>query len=95
MGGRACALVLQDRFDEAIEWSQRAQRKPLATYVAYLGEICALDHLGRREEASKVIAHVHGYEIDLSIPLVLHELPLNDPVVRQRIIGGLERAELS
>lgn len=94
LGGRACALVLQKRFDEAIEWSRRAQREPLATYVTYLGEICALGHLGRANEASAVIDRAHDYDIDLSLALVQHEWPLNDDFARDMIIRGLENAGL-
>lgn len=90
--GHSMAQLLLGHYPTAIEWSRRAQRQPKATYVAYLGEICAQAHLGREEEAENAVKRVRQINRDFGRRLVRHDFPLIDPGFERCLIGGLERA---
>ncbi|MEM9780948.1 MAG: winged helix-turn-helix domain-containing protein [Pseudomonadota bacterium] len=94
MAGLSLAMVLLDRHDEAVEWSRKAQTDPRATYLAFVGEVCALGHLGRRQDAEDVIRRAQAADARFGIPLVFRDFPLPDPEARKRIIGGLSKAGL-
>lgn len=95
MAGRACALNLLEQYEDAIDWSRSAQVHPGASYMAFVGEICALGHLGRRERARQAIERGKAAEPLFGIDLVDYDLPLSAPRARQSLIEGLRRAGMS
>lgn len=92
MAGKACALVLLTRYEEAIEWSRRAQREPGARFFAYLGELCALGHLGLADEAAAALERARSLDARIGPDLVQHIFPLTNSQARTQILDGLRLA---
>ena len=92
MAGRACALVLMERYDEAYEWSRKAQLEPHAGRLAYLGEITALGLTGRHSEAADAVERAKNSDELFDYANVFHDLPLTDAKARQKITDGLVAA---
>ena len=92
MAGKACALVLMERYDEAIEWSRASQREPGAVLDAAVGEICALVQMGRETEAAAVFRRAQIASPSFGIDQLLNVFPMPDNHVRRIILGGLRRA---
>ena len=51
----ALALVFAARYEEAVEWSERASAVPNCQYWATSHRVVALAHLGRREECARAV----------------------------------------
>jgi len=95
MAGKACALVLLGRHEEAIEWSRRAQLEINAGRTAFLGEVCALGRMGRRKDAATAVERARQADPRLGSASVLHDCPLVDQTARRSIRDGLASAGLS
>lgn len=95
MAEKSCALILQGRHCEAIEWSRKAQVQPLACGLAFAGEICALGHLDRPHDAQQVIQRARELGPELSVAAIQYDYPFPDPSVQTLIVDGLKRAGLS
>ncbi|MEM0989107.1 MAG: winged helix-turn-helix domain-containing protein [Pseudomonadota bacterium] len=91
-GGKSCALLLLNRFEEAIELSRMAQMLPNAGLLAFMGEIACLGHLGRLDEAADALKRLKVAEPDASILLYENDFPMPDPEARRVIFGGLQAA---
>lgn len=96
VGGKACAFILLGRFEEAIgvSHSALASVQPQAGYLAGIGEICALGHLGRSEEGRRVVELIRCRFPEFSMTMVEHDLPLICPDVRAKILTGLRASGL-
>ena len=93
--GRSLAALLLGQYQDAIKWSRRAQRQPKATYVAYLGEICAQSHLGQGDATEAAIKRVRQINRDFCLRLVRHDFPLTNAAFEGCLISGLERAGIT
>ncbi len=92
LGGKACALVLDERYEEAIACSREAQREPGALHFAAVGEVCGLHYLNRPDEAADALARVRRKHPDFGAALMLSTFPMPDPHVRGRILDGIDGA---
>lgn len=88
-GGRACALVLEERHEDAVLCSREAQREPGPLHFTAVGEICRLHYLGRPEEAAEALARARRKHPDFGPAMLLDTFPMPDPRVRGRILGGI------
>jgi len=59
LASKAIALVMLERFEDAITISQKSQRQANSAIFSHLAEISALGHLGRSEEARDAIARAN------------------------------------
>ncbi|MEM6666952.1 MAG: hypothetical protein AAF638_11175, partial [Pseudomonadota bacterium] len=94
MAGRALALLLLKKPEEALECARAAQMKPHIRHLAYVVEICALSQLGQREEAQDVVQRAKGLIQGFGVNLVVHSFLLADDGVRKTIVRELEAAGL-
>ncbi len=94
LASKAIALVMLERFDDAIEVSQRSQRQANSAVFSHLAEISALGHLGRSEEAQDAIARARAKKPDVSIAWVDEALPITDARCREIFHDGLRKAGL-
>jgi adenylate cyclase len=94
MASRSIALTLLERYDEALDWAQRAGRLANAGLYASLAEMVALGHLDRMEEAAGAFGRARQEIPGLTLDFVLKTLPITDPEYRQRFVAGLRKAGL-
>lgn len=92
LASKAIALVMLERYDEALECSRRAQRFPISAIWAYMGELSALGLLGRTEEARDAVVRALRLHPGLSIPFVNEALPISHAPSRDHFLGGLIKA---
>ena len=94
LASKAIALVMLERFDEAISVSRVAQQHPNAAIYAYLGEMSALGHKGDTQAAAETIRRAKTVKPDVSVSYVEKVLPVADPHCRELFLGGLRKAGL-
>ena len=92
---KAIALVMLERFDEAISVSRAAQQHPNAAIYAHLGEMSALGHKGDTDAAADAVKRAKIVKPDVSVGYVDKVLPVADPRCRELFVGGLRKAGLS
>ncbi|MEX0371372.1 MAG: winged helix-turn-helix domain-containing protein [Tateyamaria sp.] len=92
LAGRSCAMVLEGDYEGAIDWARKAQLEPNAGRLTYLGEILGLGFLQRHEEAQEAVSRARRADNQFSFESVFHDLPLTDPVARQKVLDGLRAA---
>lgn len=92
LGGKACALILDERYEEAIDCSREAQREPGALHFVAVGEICGLHYLDRHAEAADARSRAGRKYPNFGSKLLLSTFPLPDEHVRQRILVGVDGA---
>lgn len=86
--GKACALMVLGRYDEAIETANRAQIEPRAGHFAHCAEICSLARLGRQEEAASALQRALEKDPYFGLTMIEHDQPLPYPTVRELIADG-------
>lgn len=91
---KAIALVMLERFDEAISVSRVAQQHPNAAIYAFLGEMSALGHKGDTQAAADAIKRAKVVKPDVCVGYVEKVLPVADPHCRELFLGGLRKAGL-
>jgi len=91
---KAIALVMLERFDEAIAVSRTAQRNPNVAIYAHLGEVSALGHQDDAKGAADAVRRARAVKPDLSVGYVDKVLPVADPACREIFLGGLRKAGL-
>ncbi|MEM1277103.1 MAG: winged helix-turn-helix domain-containing protein [Pseudomonadota bacterium] len=94
LGGRALAHVVAKEYEEAITWSRKAQLLPDAGLTAYIGELAALGHLGRIDEAREALYRASEVLDEISMAAIKRQYELPDPEVRRLILEGLALAGL-
>jgi tetratricopeptide (TPR) repeat protein len=92
LASKAIALVMLERYDEALECSRRAQKFPITAIWAYMGELSALGLLDRQEEARVALERARRLKPDLSVTFIKQALPVTDTQSREHFLGGLSRA---
>jgi len=91
----ALALIVAGRFEEAVEWAQRATLVPNCQYWGHAHLAAALGHLGRREEAAAALAAVKSARPRFSLAdarVQLFYLESREQI--ERYLDGLRRAGL-
>ncbi len=94
MASKAIALLLLGRYDEALEWSRRAQQQPVFAIWALMPEVSALALLGRLEEARAAMERVKQVKPDVSVGFVDLALPFSQASDREHFLRGLIDAGL-
>ncbi|MHC4409883.1 MAG: tetratricopeptide repeat protein, partial [Planctomycetota bacterium] len=94
MASKAIALLLLDRYDEALEWSRRAQQQPAFAIWALMPEVSALALLGRLDEARSAMERVKQLKPDVSVAFVDLALPFSQADDREHFLRGLIQAGL-
>jgi adenylate cyclase len=89
---KAIALFLLERYDEALQFSQRAQQLPITAVWAYMGELATLGHLGRDEEAARALARAMQLQPDLSISFIQGGLPITHRPSAEHFYDALIKA---
>ena len=95
MASKAIALTILKRYDEAIDYSVRAQQHAHATIWAYLAQISSLAWLGRIEEAESVVAKLLQFKDDITIRFLEESLPMTHQESREHFFTGLRRGGIS
>ena len=92
IASKAIALLLMERFEEAIEVSRGSQREANSAIFSHLAEISALGTLGRADEARKAIEIAMLKKPDLSISYIDEALPISDTECRRLFLSGFRKA---
>ena len=95
MASKAIALILLGRYDEGLEWAQRAERQPNMAIWALMSEISAFGLLGRTDEARAALERVRRLKPDVSLGLVDQALSFTHEADRAHFLRGLIDAGLS
>jgi adenylate cyclase len=93
--GRALALFLLDRLDEAADWAHRSTRSISTGLWSHGIEAAVLAHLGRRREAAAALAQVYRLKPNFSAEFVREVFPFKVADHRERFLDGLHKAGLS
>jgi adenylate cyclase len=94
MASKAIALILLERFDEALAWTRKGQQQANLPIWAHMPEVSALGHLGRTDEARAVLDHVRRLKPDVSLDFVDQALKFTHASDRQHFVDGLKKAGL-
>lgn len=92
LASKAIALVMLERYDEALECSRQAQQFPITAIWAYMGELSALGLLDRREDARAALERARQLKPDISLAFIMESLPITDEPSREHFLSGLSRA---
>jgi len=92
LASKAIALSLLKQYEEALYCCRRARQYPISAIWAYMGELSALGHLGRSEEAAEALARALKLQPDLSIWFIKQALPITHKPSSDHFFGGLIKA---
>jgi TolB-like protein/Tfp pilus assembly protein PilF len=90
--GRAIALFLLDRLDEAADWARRSTQSVSDNLWSHGVEAVVLAHLGREREAAAALAQVYRLKPDFSAEFVREVFPFQIAAHRDRFLEGLRKA---
>ncbi len=86
---KAIALILLERYEEALDHARRAQRQPNAALWAYMPEVSALGLMGRLDEARSALGRVHRLKPDVTCSFATQVLPFSRAADREHFVRGL------
>ena len=92
LASKAIALFMLERYDEALDFSHRAQQYPITAIWAYMAELATLGVLERDEEARLALQRALKIQPDLSLAFIRQALPITHEASCERFYGGLARA---
>ncbi|MEM9044546.1 MAG: adenylate/guanylate cyclase domain-containing protein [Pseudomonadota bacterium] len=92
LASKGIALVMLERYEEAIACAQSAQRKRNPAIFAHVAEVSALHYLGRAEEAKAAIARMLEVKPDATMRFLEEALPITDQRCADHFFGGLRGA---
>ncbi|MBT5353235.1 MAG: tetratricopeptide repeat protein [Rhodospirillales bacterium] len=92
MASKAIALILLNRYEEALEWARKGQQQPQNAVWTYMPEVSALALLGRIDEAKIALERVYTIKPDAAISFVDQALPFEHAKDREHFISGLIKA---
>ncbi|MFP6730917.1 MAG: tetratricopeptide repeat protein [Alphaproteobacteria bacterium] len=94
MASKAIALILLERYDEALTWTRKGQQRADLPIWAHMPEVSALGLLGRIEEASTALDRVRQLKPDVSLDFVDQVLKFTNAIDREHFVDGLRKAGL-
>jgi adenylate cyclase len=94
MASKAIALILLQRYDDALAWTRKGQRQADLPVWAHMPEVCALGLLGRIDEARAALDHVRQLKPDVSLDFVDQALKFTNASDREHFVDGLRIAGL-
>lgn len=92
MASKAIALIMLERYEEALEWALKGQRQPNTAIWAFLPEVSALALLDRVDEARAALDRARELKHEVSVRFVDGALPITDAGYREHFVGGLVKA---
>ena len=92
MASKAIALIMLGRYEEGLDWAQKAQRQPSTALWAFLPEASALALLDRIDQARAALERARRLQQDVSVAFVDKVLPITDTDYREIFVGGLIKA---
>jgi adenylate cyclase len=92
---RAYSLLQMKEYDNAVEWGRRGIRDNETGFWAYVHVTSALGHLGRIEEAEKVISGLLQLVPDFSTTTIDATIRFAKPSDREHLLDGLVKAGLT
>ena len=91
---RAFSLMLLNDYEGAIEWGRKGIRDNAKMFWPYVQVASALGHLGRIEEAKRVVADLLQVKPDFSMPTIDQTVKLKYAADREHLLDGLRKAGL-
>ena len=91
---RAIALMILERYAEAVQWARIAVRQPNAHFRIHAVLAAALGHVGRIDEAKHVVDELLRLRPDYSRVLVERTMPFKRREDLDHFIEGLRKAGL-
>lgn len=92
MASKAIALMMQEKYEQAIVTSRRSQNFPITGIWAYLGELSSLGVLERENEAKEVLNRALQIQPDISLSFIKQALPITHIPSRKHFFGALLKA---
>lgn len=86
---KAIALILLERYEEALDYARRAQRHPNTALWAFMPEVSALGLMGRLDEARGALERVHRLKPDVTCSFATRVLPFSRAADREHFVRGL------
>ena len=86
---KAIALILLERYEEALDYARRAQRQPNTALWAFMPEVSALGLMGRLDEAREALQRVHRLKPDVTCSFATQVLPFTHEKDREHFVRGL------
>ena len=90
----ADAYLLTRDYEKSVEWARKALLQPGIQWSRYAVLIAALGHLGRSDEAQRVISEVLNLRPDFTIAFVRSTHLYSDPDYMTHYLDGLMKAGL-
>ena len=94
MACKAIALILLERYDDALAWTRKGQQQADLPIWAHMPEVSALGLLGRIDEARAALYHVRQLKPDVSLDFVDQALKFTHASDHQHFVDGLNKAGL-
>jgi tetratricopeptide (TPR) repeat protein len=92
--GRAIALLLLHRYEEAADYARRGTRHPSANFLAPATLASTLGHLGKKNEARSALDRVYQLRPDFSASLMRRLFRFRQENERNCFLDGLHQAGL-
>ena len=90
----ADAYMLTGDYETSVEWARKALLQPGTQWSRYAVLIASLGHLGRRDDARRIIAEVTSLRPDFSVAFVQTTHLYSDPAYMSHYVDGLMKAGL-
>ena len=95
MASKAIALILLERYDDALAWTHKGQQQTDLPIWAHMPEVCALGLLGRIDEAQAALDRVRRLKPNVSLDFVDQALKFSNTTDREHFVDGLRKAGLT
>ena len=86
---KAIALILLERYEEALDYARMAQRQPNTALWAFMPEVSVLGLMGRIDEARAALERVHRLKPDITCSFAMQVLPISRTADRGHFVRGL------
>ena len=86
---KAIALILLERYEEALDFARQAQRQPNAAIWAFMPEVSVLGLMGRIDEARAALERVRRLKPDVTCSFATQVLPFSRTADREHFVRGL------
>jgi adenylate cyclase len=88
----ADAYLLTEDYEKSVEWARKALLQPGTQWSRYAVLIASLGHLGRGDDAKRIIAEVMSLRHDFSVAFVRSTHLYSDPAYMSHYVDGLRKA---
>ena len=91
---RAGALLMNEEYEDAVEWGRRAISKRPEMFWAYVHVAAALGHLERHEEAAQTLKDLLKVKSEFSAATIDETIRFRRNADREHFLEGLHKAGL-